>query len=254
MGNYIHVMTRSELFVLMCSGMAAISISILVIYVIIGIPAVHLLTASVMSIPASIFIAKILLPETEKSAAVANPHIRFEKKTANSFDAISKGTMDGLKVGGWCCSDAYFIPGIDCDGRLYLAIVRRWNKQIFGAHLPELSFACILSYVFAPFAYLLGLTGTELWHAGKLLGIKVSINELVAFTELAKSVSITTNLYNFGVCPLWIFKYIMHWYSNWYDWCFAPEKKHTVTQIGLYAVLGSSLANLLSAMIVGLLL
>ncbi len=94
--NYLPIMTKSELFVYMTSGMASISIAVLVMYVMIGIPGIHLLTAAMMSIPASIFIAKILLPETEASVAIKK--IDFEERTANAFDAIAKGTMDGLKL------------------------------------------------------------------------------------------------------------------------------------------------------------
>ena len=130
--NYIHVMTRSELFVLMCSGMAAVSISILVVYVIIGIPAVHLLTASVMSIPASIFIAKILVPETEKSAAVANPHIRFEKKTENSLEAISQGTMDGLKLAVGVAAMLISFLALLAMGDYILATFGDGTNKIFG--------------------------------------------------------------------------------------------------------------------------
>jgi CNT family concentrative nucleoside transporter len=254
MSNYIHVMTRSELFVLMCSGMASISISVLVIYTLIGMPGAHLLTASVMSIPASIFIAKILLPETEKSTTVTNPNLNFEKKTSNSFDAISKGTMDGLQLALAVAAMLISFLALIAMGDYILAAMGSFINYLFSWHLPQLSIAYLLSFIFAPFAFLLGLTGSELWDAGKLLGIKVSVNEMIAFSELAKTaVSPRTFI---------ILVYALCGFSNFS--CIgiqigminalAPEKKHTVTQLGLYAVLGSSLANLLSAMIVGLLL
>ena len=120
--------------------------------------------------------------------------------------------------------------------------------------MPDLSFALILSYVFAPFAYLLGLTGAELWQAGKLLGIKVSMNEVVAFSELAKS-AVSPRTFTLLVYALCGFSNISCiGIQIGMIGALAPEKKHTVTQLGLYAVLGSSLANLLSAMVVGLLL
>ena len=254
MSNYIHVMTRSELFVLMCSGMAAISISVLVIYTLIGMPGAHLLTASAMSIPASIFIAKILVPETEKSTTVQNPNLNFEKKTANSFDAISKGTLDGLQLALAVAAMLISFLALIAMGDYILAAMGSFINYVFSWHLPQLSIAYLLSFIFAPFAFLLGFTGTEMWDAGKLLGIKVSVNEMIAFTELAKT----------AVSPrtFTILVYALCGFSNFS--CIgiqigminalAPEKKHTVTQLGLYALLGSSLANLLSAMIVGLLL
>lgn len=254
MNNYIHVMTRSELFVLMCSGMAAISISVLVVYTLIGIPGVHLLTASVMSIPASIFIAKILVPETHKSTTVKNSHIRFEKKTANSFDAISKGTMDGLQLALAVAAMLIAFPALIEMFDYLLSLISGGLNSWFALGLPPLSIATLLSYIFAPFVYLLGLTGTELWEAGKLLGIKVSSNEMIAFSSLVKT--------SFSGRTFVVLVYALCGFSNFS--CIgiqigminalAPEKKHSVTQLGLYAVLGSSLANLLSAMIVGLLL
>lgn len=252
-GNYLHVMTRSEMFVLMTSGMAAISISVLVMYVMLGIPAVHLLAASVMSIPASIFIAKIILPETEKSIVAANENIRFEKKTSNIFDAISKGTFDGLKLAvGVAAMLISFLALIAMSDYILASIGYLLNQM--GVPVAQLSLAYILSYLFAPFAFLLGFTGQELWDAGKLLGIKVSVNELVAFTHLVK-ISLSPRSFI-------ILVYALCGFSNFS--CIgiqigmiaslAPEKRPIFTQMGLYTVLASSLANLLSAMIVALLL
>lgn len=252
-GNYLHVMTRSELFVLMTSGMAAISISVLVMYVMLGIPAVHLLTASVMSIPASIFIAKIILPETEKSTVAENENIRFEKKTSNVFDAISKGTFDGLKLAVGVAAMLISFLALIAMGDYILASVGYLLNQM-GVPVAPLSLAYILSYLFAPFAFLLGFTGQELWDAGKLLGIKVSVNELVAFTHLVK-ISLSPRSFI-------ILVYALCGFSNFS--CIgiqigmiaslAPEKRPIFTEMGLYTVLASSLANLLSAMIVALLL
>lgn len=252
-GNYLHVMTRSELFVLMTSGMAAISISVLVMYVMLGIPAIHLLTASVMSIPASIFIAKIILPETEQSAVADNKNIRFEKKTSNVFDAISKGTFDGLKLAVGVAAMLISFLALIAMGDYMLAHVS-YALNYLGLAVPQLSFALILSYVFAPFAYLLGFAGQELWDAGRLLGIKVSVNELVAFTHLVKV--------NLSPRSFVILVYALCGFSNFscigiqigMIAALAPEKRPVFTQMGLYTVLASSLANLLSAMIVALLL
>jgi CNT family concentrative nucleoside transporter len=252
MSNYIHLMTRSELFVLMCSGMAAISISVLVIYTLIGIPGGHLLTASVMSIPASIFIAKILIPETQN--VERNLALTFEKKSSNSFDAIAKGTMDGLQLALSVAAMLISFLALLAMGNYVLGAIGSCLNQWFALELPQLSIALILSYLFAPFAFLLGFTGAELWNASTLLGIKVSVNELVAFSELAK-VAVSPRTFS-------ILVYALCGFSNFscigiqigMIGALAPNKQHTITQLGLYAVLGSSLANLLSAMVVGLLL
>ncbi len=257
MSNYLPIMTRSELFVYMTSGMAAISISVLVMYVMLGIPGIHLLTAAMMSIPGAIFIAKILLPETEKSLAAKK--IDFESKTTNAFDAIAKGTLDGLKLAAAVAAMLISFLALIAMSDYLLNLLSIYLNQLFAnmqlnLQLPSLSLGLIFSYVFAPFAYLLGFTGTELWQAGKLMGIKIAGNELLAFTELVKT--------NVSPRTFTLLVYALCGFSNFscigiqigMIGALAPEKRHTITQLGLYAVLGSALANLLSAMIVGLLL
>ena len=257
MSNYLPIMTKSELFVLMCSGMASISISVLIMYVMLGIPAAYLLTASVMSIPASILMAKILLPETETSTATQN--IDFEVSTANAFDAISKGTMDGLKLAVAVAAMLIsFLALIEMSDFL-LGCVSMYVNQLFDAlqiawHLPPLKISLIFSYLFAPFTYLLGLTGSEAHEAGKLLGIKIAGNELLAFKELVKTTLSprSFSIVVFALCGFSNFSCIGIQIGM--IGALAPKHRHTVTQLGFYTVLGSSLANLLSAMVVGLLL
>lgn len=257
MSNYLPIMTTSELFVLLCSGMSAISISVLVIYVMLGIPGAHLLTASMMSIPASIFIAKILVPENQISGNAKK--IDFEVKSANSFDAISKGTLDGLTLAVSVAAMLISFLALIEMSNFLLGLCSTAINSIFDYvhiawHMPALSIGLIFSYLFAPFTFLLGFTGTAMSEAGTLLGIKISGNELLAFKELVKT--------NLDPRSFTILVYALCGFSNFscigiqigMIGALAPQKRHTITQLGLYAVLGSSLANLLSAMIVGLLL
>jgi concentrative nucleoside transporter, CNT family len=259
MSNYLPLMTESELFVLMASGMAAISISVLVIYITLGLPAIHLLAASVMSIPASIFIAKIIIPETTVTGKADRVAFEPNQRTSNSFDAIAKGTIDGLTLAvNVIAMLISFLALLSmADYLLNLATIginRVLTFMQIHNTIPELSIALIFSYIFAPFAYFLGFTGTELWQAGKLLGIKVSVNELVAFTHLMKT--------TFSDRSFIIAVYALCGFSNLscigiqigMIGALAPKQRHHSTQLGLYAVLASSLANLLSAMVVGLLL
>lgn len=259
MSNYLPVMTHSELFVLMTSGMAAISIAVMVIYTLIGIPAVHLLGATLMSIPASLFIAKIMVPETDIAGEAGRMPLSFETRTTNIFDAIAKGTMDGLKLGvsvlamlisflALLAMSDYLLGFVSMGINLLLSYLN------LSWHMPDLTIARILSYLFAPFAYLLGFSGAELWDAGRLLGIKVSVNELVAFNALVKT--------TFSSRSFIIMTYALCGFSNvscigiqiGMIGALAPKQRPTMTQLGVYAVIASSLANLLSAMVVGLLL
>lgn len=259
MSNYLPLMTKSELFVLMTSGMAAISITVLIIYTMLGLPAIHLLAASIMSIPASIFIAKIMLPETELMAKAERIALEPEHRTINSFDAISKGTMDGLKLSVSVLAMLISFLSLLAMADYLLeqgSYVANYGLQLLHVPLalPVLKISLIFSYLFAPFAYLLGFTGHQLWEAGKLLGIKVSVNELVAFSNLIKT--------TFTGRSFVILLYALCGFSNLscigiqigMIGALAPKQRHYITQLGLYAVLASSLANLLSAMVVGLLL
>ena len=89
-------MTKSEFLVVMISGMGTISGSILAVFAVMGVPATHLLAASVMAIPATIIIAKIMYPETEEPQAMCDATAKYEQHTGNMLDAISQGTSDGI--------------------------------------------------------------------------------------------------------------------------------------------------------------
>jgi CNT family concentrative nucleoside transporter len=123
-----------------------------------------------------------------------------------------------------------------------------------GFQLPELSLNLIFSYVFAPFAYFLGLTGNDALVAGKLLGMKVAINELIAFKELVASnlSPRATALMTYALCGFSNFSVIGIQVGG--IGALVPEKRRWLTEFGLRALLGGALANILSAMIIGLLI
>lgn len=255
--DYLSDMTKSELFVVMVSGMATISGSILAVFASMGIPAKHMLAASVMAIPASILIAKIILPETEESKTSDKLAININNISQNVLDAISKGTSDGLSlavnVGAMLI---VFISLIFLINYILYEASFKINSILsdFNYNFPILSLNYIFGIIFAPFAYLLGLSGQEAINGAELLGIKVSINELVAYSKM-----LTMNLSQRSQI---ILTYALCGFSNFS--CIGiqiggigaliPEKRHWITELGLLAVLASSLANLLSALIAGLLL
>jgi len=257
--NYLKNMTKSEMLVVMVSGMATISGSILVVYASMGVPATSLLVSSVMAIPASILIAKILYPETEKSPTQAEAHVSTKPTTGNVFDAIFVGTSDGLQL------------AINVGAMLiaFLSLIAMLNYILsYGAYkfnyllslagvsalLPDdLSLNLIFSYLFAPFAYLLGFTGNDALVAGKLLGIKVAINEMVAFKELVRNglSERATNIMTYALCGFSNFSCIGIQVGG--IGALVPEKRAWLTELGLMAVLGGALSNILSAMVVSLL-
>ena len=252
--DYLRDMTKSEFLLVMVSGMATISGAILVIFASTGVPIEHLLTSSVMSIPASILIAKILYPETEKSKTAAGAEITFERKTSNMFDAIFAGTSDGMKlalnVGAMLISFLALLGLLD----VMLPYISSGINWAFGAQLPALSVGGIFSCLFSPFGYLLGLSGKEVSVAGELLGTKIAVNEVIAYGKLVDA--------DLTVRAKSILTYALCGFSNFSCigiqiggiGALVPSKRLWLTQFGLYAVLGGALANLLSAMVASLIL
>lgn len=252
--SYLHGMTKSEIMLVMISGMATISGAILAVFAAMGVPVVHLLTASVMGIPASILVSKILYPETELSETSAGATAQFSSDAKNSIDAISSGTTDGLQlalnVGAMLISFLSLLALINAVLGYSSTLVNTYS----WFEIPKLSLDWIFSKLLAPFGYMLGLTGQEAADAGQLLGIKVSVNELIAYSEM-----ITMNLSERAQALL---TYALCGFSNFSCigiqvggiGALVPEKRAWLCELGLYAVLGGALANLLSAMVVGLVL
>lgn len=252
--NYLRGMTKSEMMLVMISGMATISGAILAVFAAMGVPVQHLLTSSVMAIPASILISKIIYPETEKSETSAGASAQFSSPAQNSIDALSSGTSDGLQlalnVGAMLVAFLSLLALLDATLGYGSSLVNTY----LGLNLPVLSLNLIFSYVFAPFGYMLGLTGDEALKAGQLLGIKVSVNELIAYSEM-----VTMHLSDRAQALL---TYALCGFSNFSCigiqvggiGALVPEKRVWLCELGIYAVLGGALANLLSAMVAGLIL
>jgi CNT family concentrative nucleoside transporter len=252
-------MTKSEFMVVMVSGMGSISGAILVVFAAMGVPITHLLAASVMGIPSTILIAKMLLPETKKAVTASGVAISFEKKKGNVLDAISQGTSDGLSlalnVAAMLISFLALLALINaCLGYGSMLINYALVYLNIAYQIPELSIPFIFGYLFAPFGYLLGFTGENALTVGRLLGTKVAVNELIAYGDLMR-LNLPERLVN-------IVTYALCGFSNFSCigiqiggiGALVPEKRAWLTQLGLYAVLGGALANILSAMVAGLLL
>lgn len=256
---YLKDMTRSEMLVIMVSGMATISGAILVVFAAMGVPVHHLLASSVMSIPASIIIAKILLPETEKSKTADGASLAMESSASNMFDAIAGGTSDGLSlalnVGAMLISFlallALFNAGLSYTGELINALLIQLGSSFA---IPSLSLNFIFSYVFAPFGYLMGFTGVEAFKIGQLLGTKVAVNELIAYSSMGgmELSERAVNIMTYALCGFSNFSCIGIQIGG--IGALVPEKRGWLTELGLYAVLGGTLANLLSAMVATILL
>ncbi|MFT6765162.1 MAG: CNT family concentrative nucleoside transporter [Alteromonas naphthalenivorans] len=248
--NYLKNMTKSELLVVMVSGMGTISGSILAIYASMGAPIKSLLTASVMAIPATIMIAKILLPETE-DVEKEDGKVSFEHSSSNVFDAIATGTSDGLQL------------ALNVGAMLlaFIALMAMLNGILggtctylnsYGFNVPCLTLDVVFAKLFYPFAYLLGFTGTDATQVAELLGTKVAINEFLAYYKMvdmhlpARVQELTT----YALCGFSNFSCIGIQVGG--IGALVPEKRQWLTELGLTAVLGGALSNLLTAMVAGL--
>jgi CNT family concentrative nucleoside transporter len=246
--HYIKDMTKSEIMLVMISGMGTISGSILVVYAAIGVPIQYLLSASVMAIPATIMISKILYPETEHPKTMRGAQVEIEASTSNALEAISSGTSDGLQL------------ALNVGAMLiaFVALIGLINSILsfvcITLSLPVVSLQSLFGIIFSPFGWLLGLSGTEITAAGELIGIKVSVNEMLAFTQMVgmglsqRAIALLT----YALCGFANFSCIGIQIGG--IGALAPSKRAVLSELGFRAVLGGTLANLLSAMVAGLLL
>lgn len=257
--NYLHNMTKSEIFVVMVSGMATISGSILVVFSSMGVPAKHMLASSVMAIPASILIAKIIYPETETSHTIDGADVSFEHKSTNIFDAIGSGTSDGLwlaiNVGAMLIVFISLIALLNSMLEGSSVIINDLFAYVgFGLKLPLINLGYIFSKIFLPFSYLLGFESSDAAKAAELLGTKVTINELVAYSKM-----VTMNL---SERTQIIMTYALCGFSNFSCigiqlggiGALVPEKKPWLSELGLLTVFASSLANILSALVAAIII
>ena len=177
---YLDRMTRSELFCLMTSGFATIAGGVLAVYTgVLKIPAGHLLTASVMSAPAALMLAKILHPETEVSETAAGATRPIERTTQNGLDAICVGTSDGLKLALNVAAILIAFTALVALANAILAYLVShigWNTS---RPLQE-----VLGYLNAPFALLMGVPPRDAVAIGQILGERVILNEFFGYLSL----------------------------------------------------------------------
>lgn len=248
--------TNSELMTIMTSGMAHVSGGIMAAYILYGISAQHLLAAVIMTAPGTILISKMLVPETQLPATAGHVHMPRdeEHKDENLLGAIARGTMDGGRLA--------FNVGIMLIS--FLALVAMING-IFGGlhnwlglhHIPfPTSLNVVLGFLFAPVAWLIGIP----WHSaalvGNLLGTRMVINELVAYSVLGTQKAVldprSFTIATFALCGFANISSIGIQIGG--IGALAPNRRNDLARLGLRALLAGTMANLMSAAIVGLLM
>jgi CNT family concentrative nucleoside transporter len=260
---YISRMTESELFTMMVGGMATIAGGVLAAYItMLGgadevvriFYAKHLLSASIMAAPATVVIAKILKPEVEESMTRGEVKLHVEKTATNVIEAAANGAADGwrlaLNVGAMLLAFIALIAMLDYP--------LNWIGEISGFESATgrmLSLSTILGYALSPLAWVIGVPWQDAVAVGSLIGEKVVTNEFVAYAHL-KEIQDTLS-----PKALLISTYALCGFANFSSIAIqiggiggiAPERRSDLARLGLLAVLGGTLATMMTATIAGVL-
>jgi CNT family concentrative nucleoside transporter len=253
---YLPDVTRSELMTIMTSGMAHVSGGIMAAYIMFGIDAKALLSAVIMTAPGTILVSKMLVPETEKPLTVGKVEMaEMEDKTENAIGAIARGTTDGMYL-------AFNVAAMLIS---FLALIALCNGILGGIHngLAHWGFTrfpstlqTIFGAIFAPIAWVIGVPWKDCMAIGNLLGTRMVMNELVAFSMLGPQKAVLAQR-SFTIAT-----FALTGFANFSSigiqiggiGALAPNKKGELARLGLRAMLAGTMANMMSASIAGMLL
>jgi CNT family concentrative nucleoside transporter len=247
-------LTRSELMTVMTSGMAHVSGGIMAAYIAFGIDPKHLLSAVIMTAPGTLLMAKMLVPETQQATTAGKVVMRAEEekteKEEHLLGAISRGTTDGL----------YLALNIAAMLISFLALIALTNGIMGGIHnhiryFPH-SLEQVFGYIFWPIAWVIGIPAHDCAAVGNLLGIRMVLNELVAFSQLGDQKALldarTVTIATFALCGFANLSSIGIQIGG--IGALAPNKRGELARLGFRAMIAGTMANLMSASIAGMLL
>jgi CNT family concentrative nucleoside transporter len=248
---YLAGMTESELFAVMTGGCATIAGAVMAGYAAMGVDLEYLLTASFMAAPGGLLMAKIIKPETDyRDVKVAEVQSSDTEEAVNIFEAIGNGALTGLTL------------ALNVGAMLlaFVAMIALLNGVIAGIGglfgYEDLSLQAILGFVLAPLAFLLGVPWEEATAAGSLIGQKFVINEFfayVSFMQIYDTLSEHTQvIVTFALCGFANLSSIAILLGGLGS--IAPDRRHDIARMGLMAVLGGTLSNLMSAVLAGMFL
>jgi CNT family concentrative nucleoside transporter len=274
---FLNDMTRSELLTIMVGGFATIAGGVLAAYIAMGIPAGHLIAASVMSAPAALVVGKIIYPELEHSATAGDVEMPEIESGGNVIEAAANGITDGLKlavnVGAMLIGFIALIAVLDVslnwidsliDGGL---LNGEWVTYGSGGMSPVVgeyagvipgSLQTLFGTLLRPLAWLMGVPWADAALVGNLLGIKISLNELVAYGQLGSYIqegaisSRAAIISTYALCGFANFSSIGIQLGG--IAAVAPRRRGALASLGLKAMLGGAIASWLTATVAGLLL
>ena len=247
---FLPELTYSELMTVMTSGMAHVSGSIMAAYIAYGIEAKHLLSAVIMTAPGTLLMAKMLVPETGQPKTAGKVVMPEEEEHSNLLGAIARGTTDGLHM-------ALNIAAMLIS---FLALIALLDGIMSGIHAHAAWFPSSLEFILgkllAPVAFLIGVPWRDCAAIGNLLGVRMVLNELVAFSMLGPQKALldprSFTIATFALCGFANFSSIGIQMGG--IGALAPNKKGELAKLGLRAMLAGTMANLMSASIAGMLL
>lgn len=274
---YVDGLTQSELMTLMVGGMATIAGGVLAAYVTFlggestaeqALFAGHLLSASIMSAPAAIVMAKILVPETGTPETIGVATMDVPITDANALEAAAGGAADGLKlalnVGAMLLAFLALLSFANAIlgwiGHPNLFGFRPWNLNALvasasGGQFDSLSLEAIFGYLFAPLAWSIGVEAADMLQFGRLLGEKVAVNELVAYASLAELKGIVSDrtivIGTYALCGFANFSSIAIQIGGIGG--IAPGRRSDIAALGVKSVIGGALASWMTATIAGVL-
>ena len=270
---YLEKMTKSEILLVMIGGMATVAGGVLAAYIgFLGgddpelkvFYAKHLLTASVMAAPGAIVISKILYPETKKIDT--NVNISQEKIGDNFLDAISNGTTEGLKLAANIAAMLLVFLAFIAMGNYMLdkfgdlVEINNWiaNNTVY----ETLSIEFILGYLFAPLMWLIGVATEDITLMGQLLGIKIVASEFIGYIQLAELKQASSLIHLNYQKSIIIATYMLCGFANFASigiqiggiGSLAPGQRKNLSNFGFKALIGGTIASLLSATIAGMII
>jgi CNT family concentrative nucleoside transporter len=245
---YVARMTESELFAVMCAGMATIAGSVLLAYVAMGVDAGYLITASFMSAPAAVMFAKIMVPETGVPETSSAARVSIPRVDVNVIDAAARGAGEGLQL------------ALNVGGMLiaFVALVSMCDKAagalggLFGH--PDLTLGRILGAPLAPLAFVMGVPWREAPFVGQLLGTKTVLNEFLAYQMMTSHPGAlspgSVRIASFALCGFANFGSLAIVLGGLGG--MVPERRRDLARLGLRSILGGSLATFMTGTIAGL--
>lgn len=256
---YLEKMTRSELLLILTTGMATVASSVLGVYVafLTGVfPQIagHLISASILAIPACVVVSKLLIPETDTPETLAAvPPEDESTRSKTLIGAIIEGAMDGLRLAAGICALLLAILGIVALIDKILGVTSSW----FGMSEP-LSIVRLLTWIFYPFAYLLGLQSTDVPIAARLLGERVILTEVFSYNHLAQLISSgqitsprTVLILSYALCGFAHVAAMAIFVGG--TAALAPSRRDDLATLGLRALLAATLATLMTGCVAGML-